>query len=380
MIMTADRFIAGKLRFKGRMATIAIAVSFFVIIISVSISSGFKKEIGKGLSELAGDLQLFESFDGRYSSQEAMVADEDLLAEISSLPQVRETVPVIYRPAIIKAGDSLHGVLFKGVPSSDSTALSAEIPVRLSEIMGLSEGDTMLSYFVGEKVKARKFKVTRVYDALVDASDKLVVKVGIDDLRRLNGWNAGECSLLEVNLVSGASDTGGMRRAADELAAGTGLICLPLQERYPNLYDWLALIDSNVLAILVLMTIVAGFNMISGLLIMLFRSTSTIGVLKTMGMRDSMIASLFLRLSARAAALGMLAGNVLALLFCLVQGTTKLIRLNPVNYFVSFVPVSVNIPMILLSDAVAFAAILLLMLIPTLFISGVDPARTVRVR
>ena len=136
----------------------------------------------------------------------------------------------------------------------------------------------------------------------------------------------------------------------------------------------------NVLAILVLMIIVAGFNMISGLLILLFRSTSTIGTLKSMGMTDKGIASVFLRLSARHTLLGMLLGNAAALLFCLVQGTTHLIRLNPANYFVPFVPVSVNVPMIILADAIAFGVIMLLLLIPTLFISKVDPARTVRVR
>jgi lipoprotein-releasing system permease protein len=86
----------------------------------------------------------------------------------------------------------------------------------------------------------------------------------------------------------------------------------------------------------------------------------------------------FLRVGARTVAIGMAVGNALALLFCLVQGTTHLLKLNPENYFVSFVPVHVNLPGILLADAAAFAGILLLLLIPTLFISKVDPAKTVR--
>ena len=126
------------------------------------------------------------------------------------------------------------------------------------------------------------------------------------------------------------------------------------------------------------MTIVAGFNMISSLLILLFRNVSTIGILKTLGMGDRAIARVFLRVGARTVAIGMAAGNLLALLFCLVQGTTHWIKLNPENYFVSFVPVQVNLPAILLADAAAFAGILLLLLIPTLFISRVDPAKTVK--
>ena len=128
------------------------------------------------------------------------------------------------------------------------------------------------------------------------------------------------------------------------------------------------------------MTVVAGFNMISGLLILLFRNISTIGTLKSMGMGNRAIGGVFLRLSARIVAAGMLAGNAFALLFCFIQNSTHLIKLNPENYFVSFVPVSVNLPLVLIVDAVAFGIIMLLLLIPTLFISKVDPAVTVRVK
>ena len=126
------------------------------------------------------------------------------------------------------------------------------------------------------------------------------------------------------------------------------------------------------------MTVVAGFNMISSLLILLFRHTSTIGTLKAMGMTDRDISSVFLRVSSNLVLKGMAAGNAAALLFCLVQGVTHAIKLDPANYFVSFVPVHVNPLLIVGADLVSFAVILLLLLIPCLFISRVDPATTVR--
>lgn len=169
-----------------------------------------------------------------------------------------------------------------------------------------------------------------------------------------------------------------MRAKAAEAGMYTGLAATAVTDSYSQLFDWLDLIDYNVYAILVLMTVVAGFNMISGLLILLFRNISTIGTLKSLGMTDRSIAGVFLRVSARLAGIGMLAGNAAALLFCLLQGSTKIIRLNPENYFVSFVPVDVNLPMILLADAAAFAVIMLLLLIPSLFISKVDPSVTVK--
>ena len=156
------------------------------------------------------------------------------------------------------------------------------------------------------------------------------------------------------------------------------LVATAAVDRYSTLFDWLNLIDFNVGAILILMTIVAGFNMISGLLILLFRNISTIGTLKALGMTDKGIAGVFLRVSSRIVLIGMAAGNALALLFCLIQGSTHLIRLNPENYFVSFVPVKVDLLSVLAADAAASAAIMLLLLIPSMFISKVDPSETVK--
>ena len=132
--------------------------------------------------------------------------------------------------------------------------------------------------------------------------------------------------------------------------------------------------------ILVLMTIVAGFNMISGLLILLFRNISTIGTLKALGMTDLSISAIFLRVSSSLVLKGMGIGNALALLFCMLQGSTHMIRLNPENYYVSFVPVHLNPAGILLADLSAYLVIMLLLLIPSLYVSRVDPALTVRAK
>ena len=160
--------------------------------------------------------------------------------------------------------------------------------------------------------------------------------------------------------------------------AEEGLVATSSVRTYPQLFDWLDLLDFNVLVILVLMIVVAGFNMVSGLLIVLFRNIATIGTLKTLGMGDRAIGRVFLRVAGGVVLKGMVAGNVLALLFCILQQTTHFLKLDPANYFVSFVPVHIDLPWILAADAVAFAAIMLLLLIPTLFIARVDPAQTVK--
>ena len=377
--MNAESFIASRLRFKGRLAAIAIAVSFFVMILSLAIAGGFRYEIRRGISEVAGDVTLSGSDNSPVS------LDLSYLGRLSEVNGVESITPVIWKPAIIKGPDDISGVLIKGIPMADSCSLQARIPVRLARTLHLQTGDSFTAYFVEDKVRARKFTVSDVYDAPVDSDEMLTVLVPLSDLQRLCGWDENTAGSLEVltrqevpaeNVAMEMSVISYTAHEEEEdiLRASTA------RQRYPQLFDWLDLIDFNVLAIILLMTVVAGFNMISGLLILLFRNISTIGTLKSLGMGNRAIAGVFLRVAARIVAVGMLIGNALALLFCLVQGTTHFIRLNPANYFVSFVPVHISLPLVLMVDIVAFGAIMLMLLIPTLFISKVDPAETVRIK
>ena len=383
--MRAEGFIARRLRVKEKMAVIAIAISFFVIIIAVAISAGFRREIRGGVSAVTGDVLLTNAAADLTGGADP-VRTPSCLKDLEEVRGVESIEPVVYGAGILKLGDEIQGALFKGTPA-DTASMGVRVPASLAGRFGLAVGDDLTAYFAGEKTKVRKWHILSVYDSALatDAGQLLYVPIG--DLRRLREWEQDESSLLEVTVEPRFRERNALQALNAELgwrataAAGADedpLRAVPATERFPQLFDWLDLIDFNVYAILLLMTIVAGFNMISGLLILLFRHVSTIGTLKTLGMGDRAVAGVFLRVGARSAAFGMAAGNALALLFCLVQGTTHWIKLNPENYFVSYVPVHVNLPGILLADAAAFAGILLLLLIPTLFISRVDPARTVK--
>ena len=399
MIMDASFFIARRLRFKGHIAVTAIAISFLVMIIAVSISSGFRSEIRKGLSTISGDVQLTPPNLNVLDQTRPIEDDAAYLPVIKEIEGVEDIVPVVYRAGIVKNGSNIHGVLVKGVPGGasrvapqvqhDSVPLAVAVPRRLCEISGLKVGDRMLTYFVGEKVKLRQFNIVSVYDAVVETDSRLVVYAEISDLQRLDGWAENQVSAMEIALrptfrteqkISEMTEQIGVYVNAFSAESDSPVIAVSSVSRYPQLFDWLDLIDFNVFFILLLMIIVAGFNMISGLLIMLFENISTIGLLKSIGMTDRSISKVFLSSAAVLVAKGMLAGNLLAVLFCIVQGTTHLLKLDPENYFVSYVPVHLDFLPVLIADVVAFAAILLLLLIPTLFISKVDPAETVRVK
>jgi len=375
-------------------AAIAIAVSFFVIIVAVAVSAGFRKSVRDGVAAMTGDVRImpYVSANGDPVPIPAHLPSEEA---ILALPGVEAIQPVAVRAGIVKNGDIIHGVVVKGVvetpgqaggdvmAGTDRPSLAVSIPHRLAEITGLGVGDDLLTYFVGEKVRVRKFHITAIHRDLVEVDDNLLVYARLEDIQRLNGWDADEVSCLDVSLSEGAprKETAG-RIGHILLDSGhpeeESLYVASSEDTYPQIFDWLKLLDFNVVVILILMTVVAGFNMVSGLLIMLLRNISTIGTLKTLGMSNKAVGRLFVRIGAEAVLKGMLIGNGLALLFCLIQGTTHLIPLDPANYFVAWVPIHINILWILLADVAAFLGILALLWLPSLVVASIDPAKTVK--
>ena len=393
--MDVSLFIASRLRFKEKVVLSCITVSFLIVIIAVAVSSGFRTEIRNGVSRVTGDVQLALPRLNYLEESSPVNASPTYIDKVLDVDGVESVQPVVYRAGIVKDDSDIFGVMVKGVTDAsaeaagivlpDSVKLGVSIPSAFAELSGLSVGDRMLAYFIGDRVKVRQFNVAAIYESLVETDGRYLVYADIDEMRRLNGWDDDQASMLEdgyrdEQTIEAVSDQIGFVMKAYATEDDDVLVSMSSVSRFPQLFDWLGLIDFNVFFILLLMTIVAGFNMISGLLIMLFENISTIGLLKSLGMTDRSIAKVFLASSAVLVLKGMVLGNALAFLFCFIQDKTHILRLDPENYFVSFVPVHIDFGTVFLADAAVFAAIMLLLLIPSLFISRVDPAETVRVR
>lgn len=384
--MNVVRFISSKIKFSGKIAVISVSVSFFVIIIAIAISAGFRNEIRNGVSDLMGDVFLSpvsnDFLSGSYPLPEKMSYNDEIL----SIKGVKSITPVVYRAGILREGD-IYGLVFKGVDNNSSKKKEpfVKIPKSIAKKTGYKIGDRMTVYFIGEKVRVRKFEIDSIYDDVLGGNDKTLAFVDIDELRRINGWKNNEVSAFEIGLEPEYRNVLQMEEIASEIG---NVAYLNLKEdepalfsssavrRFPQLFDWLELIDFNVFIILGLMILVAGFNMISGSLIMLFRNISTIGTLKTLGMRNGSIARVFLRSASILVLKGLVIGNALALSFCILQSCTHCIKLNPENYFVSYVPIHINIGLIVIIDIIAYLIIMILLLLPSIFVSKIDPAKT----
>ncbi len=369
--MSIGRFIADRLEFKSRLALVSTFLSAFVIVLSISILQGFKRELYSSISSLCSEIRLQDG-QGRMNTaaQEWKGLDRD--------KRIASVYPAVYQSSIIKKNGVLQGVLFRNSDKLTSP-LGVIIPMSLAKKLDVSQGDTLLSYFIADKVKARNFIVQDIIPdpALLDRNS-VVVYASTSDLQRLKGYSADEADCLEIRLTP--QNQG--RRAIDditaELAYKTGLQALSSTKSYPAIYDWLQILDTNVLVIMTLMCIVAGFNMISAFLITVIRNTSTIGTLKTLGMTGRQISRAFVLSAARTSLKGLFIGDAAALLFCLVQSHTHLLKLDAENYFVSYVPIYADIPLIVLANAAALVIIMAFVSIPTGKISRIDPAQSTK--
>lgn len=412
--MNLNLFLANKIGSKAdstgrlsRMGTVisvvSVALSIAVIIVAVAVSDGFRSEIGSKARGFSGDVVLAEPGMEITLESGPVKADLSYINKLEDLPFVERVSPVAYKQGILKTDNEISGLLLKGVdstynldfygkflregrlPELNGKSISNEIILsgRVADMLHYKVGDRVVAYFVGEQVRVRSFNLVGIFDAQLEKLDKFLAVGDIRHISRLNGWGNGVSGYeLFLEKEAGEKELAAIEDVIfeNQLEEDTPVIPTSLQEKYYILYDWLHLLDLNVLIILALMIAVAGFNMVSGLLIMLFERISQIGLLKSMGMTNRAVAGIFLTKSAIVVLKGMLWGNAIAVLLCLVQKHFGVISLNPDNYFVSSVPIEFSLAWILAMNLIAFAAIMLIMLLPCHFISRIDPASTMRVK
>jgi len=396
--MRLSWFIANRIGSRGEkglsslgnvIAVLSVALSIMVIIIAISVSRGFRSQMMEKMAAFAGDVNvsvLLPSGGSDYiNADEYSLPPLSARDEILSIPYVSEVLGVSYRPGMIKTEEDIQGVMLKGVDTlfaEDGCYVSG----KLGDLLGFNVGDKATFYFVGQNVKVRRLKILGLFSSSLENLDKFYVICSKKLVNGLNGWEEDRASAYQIMFTDHSDKDYPSRRVqigdivyrsfeGENLPRVSGAY-----DDMGNLVDWLRLLDMNVLIILVLMIAVSAFNMISCVLIILFENISSIGVLKSLGMKNSGIKKVFLAKSARIVLTGLAIGNVLAIAFCLLQKHFHFIRLNPENYFISYVPIDISWWSILAADVISFIAIMAILLIPCHFISRIQPSKTIRVR
>lgn len=386
-----------------RIAMIGIALGLAVMILSVAIVVGFKKEVRNKVIGFGSHIQI-SNFDNNASYESSPIAVSDtLLASLRAFPGVRHVEAFATKPGILKTDEDFQGIVLKGVDAdfdwtffrsnliqgdtltlySDKTSTDVLISRYLSDLLRLQVGDSFLTYFVQDDVRARKFHVTGIYETGFVDYDKLFVLADIRQIRRLNGWDADQVSGLELlvedwDRVDTVSEELFYRMEMEQDRFGNTYFVRSIKELNPMIFSWLDVLDINVVVILVLMMAVAGFTMISGLLIIILERTQMIGLLKAMGADNTRIRHIFLYVSFFLIGKGMLWGNVIGVLLCVVQHRWGIVSLDPSVYYLNAVPIDLNPIAWLLLNLGALTVSMLMMLGPSFLITRIDPAKSIR--
>lgn len=386
-------------------ATLGVAIGVAVVIVSMAVVLGFKHTIRDKVVGFGSHIVVENFMSLQTSKTEPIIVGDSLMNALRKIEGVKHVQRFALTQGIIKTDDDFLGVSFKGIDEDYDTAFIAsslvdgEMPrfsrekstnkilvsKTIADKMQIKAGDKVFAYFMNDStgVRARRFTVTGIYQTNLSKYDEVMCFADLYTVCKINGWNNEEALGTEL-LLNDIEETDAVEdRLIDEIhhhtdRNGATYCSATIREQSPQLFSWLDLLDLNVVIILALMLSVAGFTIISGLLIIILEKTSMIGVLKALGARNRLIRHTFLTLAMMIVGKGIFWGNVLGLGICLIQSSTGLIKLDPATYYVETVPVELTLTTWLLINIGTVIACTLVLVLPSFFTSSINPARSMR--
>ena len=404
--MNFEYFIAGRIAIKSertfsklivRIAIVGVMLSLAVMILSIAIIKGFKTEIQDKVRGYLGDVQITRYDLNNSFEHSPFVLDSETAKKLKENPDVEYFYPFATKPAILSANEEIEGINFKGVDKSynwdyikqhiisgtiidfsDSTAAMQELLVSnyTANRLKLKTGDDFIMYFVQNQLRPRKFKIVGIYDIGVEDIDKSFVLGNLNIIKRLNNWNANQIGGVEIRIKNFKD----LNKVSLEIFE-----CLPqnlrsfsIVENFPNIFNWMSLLDVNTNVLLILMLIVGVINMVTALLIMILEKTNMIGMLKSFGASNWSIMKIFLYNAAYLIGIGLLLGNILGLGLGFFQQATHIFKLNQSSYFLTYAPIEIHFIDVLGLNVLTVVVCLIVLIIPSLLISKVSPLKAIR--
>ncbi|MDE6647245.1 MAG: ABC transporter permease [Prevotella sp.] len=384
-----------------RIATAGVAIGLAVMLITVSVVFGFKHTIRDKVIGFGSHISIQSFMAQQTASPVPICISDTLMRQLKALPEVRHVQQYTMTQGILKTDDDFLGVAFKGIGrdydvsflsqyivegelphfSDDKTSYQLLVSRMMADKLSLHVGDRVYAYFVGnDDVRARKFTIKGIYQTNMTQFDQTLCCTDYRIPIRLNGWEQDQCSGAEI-LVK---DFDRLDETAQQVMRlvnhdsdryGETFTSQTIHEAYPQIFSWLELLDINVWIILVLMVCVAGFTMVSGLLIIILERTQMIGLLKALGARNATIRHTFLWFAAFIISQGLLLGDVLGIGLILLQQQTGFISLDPANYYVDTAPMELNVPVIVALNVATLLISIFVLIAPSFLISHIHPAK-----
>ena len=373
------------------------------MIVAVAIVTGFKKEISNKVTGFGAHIQIL-NMDSNLSYETAPVPSGlESVKRIREIEGIKNVQPFAIKAGIIKTGEEIHGAVLKGIDKSfDWTFIEEHLSegelfhvndtVRTNNVvlsgstarlLNLGVGDRFTMYFIQDPPRARTFTISGIYNTSLEQFDMLYIFADIKQVQRLNNWDMGEVSGYEVLIekMDNLPEMAWLVReqvGIDFLEDGGRLRVETIEQKYAQIFDWLKLQDMNVIVLVILMVVVAGFNMISGLLILILERTNMIGILKALGTNNVSVRKIFMYQSAYLTLVGLFWGNLFGLGICLAQKYLNLMPLDPSSYYLDTVPINLNLLHLLMLNLGTMVITFLFLLIPSMIIARISPEKSIR--
>lgn len=402
----AKRIIASK-RYKNsvsspiiRISILAIAIGIAVMLFSVATGVGLQKKIKEKISGFNGDIQI-----SHYDANNSKVTvtpisrNQDFYPDFEGVPNVRKVQVFATKAGIIRTPDEFEGIVLKGVDKDydwsffNSYLKSGRVPGFDEELsnevllsnktagrLRLETGDIFHMFFVKDDPNmapnSRKFEVAGIFDSGFEEFDETFIIGDIRHIQRINKWDEDQVGGFEVFI----HDFDRLRNTGAEVyrSIDPTLNAFTTAEKYPAIFEWLSLFDTNIVVIIGVMILIAGINMITALLVLILERTQMIGVLKALGNQNWSIRRIFLYNAAYLIGKGLFWGNLVGLGLLLIQRYFGVIRLNPETYYVNEAPVYLSVPAWLFINVGTLLLCLLMLLIPSYIVSKISPVKAIK--
>ncbi|OFX19318.1 MAG: ABC transporter permease [Bacteroidetes bacterium GWA2_31_9b] len=412
--MNTELFIARRIFFdktikKGishpivTIAIIGIALGLAVMILSVAIVTGFKSEISNKVIGFGSHIQII-NYDTNVSYETVPInKNQSFYSDLKNLQGIKHVQVFATKAGILKTKTDFQGIVLKGVGSdfdwsffnsyitegelftiSDSTKTDRILISKyLADLLKLHAGDKVHAYFIQQPPRTRAFTVSGIYQTNLAEFDEQIALVDIGHIQSINNWTSDQISGLEVT-IDDFSQLEEMTETVKDIAGfsfsseGAKLRIQNIKEKYPQIFDWLNLTDLNVWVILIIITLVAGFNMVSGLLILILERTNMIGILKAVGTNNWSIRKIFLYQSGFLITKGLIWGNIVGIAICILQSQFQIIKLDPASYYLEAVPINLKLWHILALNVASLIITVLMLVVPSYIISRLSPEKTIR--
>lgn len=379
------------------LSIIGIALGIIIMLLSIGITVGYKTEIRKRVIDMGGHIRI-SNYDFNYSYEPVPIEiDQINLAALSRNPDIKAVLFYSTKVGIIKTDDQVEGIVLKGVDSSffhtgfanniiegksivyPNNKASQEIVIskKMSQKTNLAIGDKVRTYFVQDPPKQRSFTIVGIYETGLPEYDDLFAIVDLRQVQKLNNWDSSSVGGVEILL----SDFDKMDQTTSFVNKNIGykLKAETIKQIYPQIFEWIALFDTNVIVLIIITIFVCLVTLLSTFFIIILEETRTIGILKAMGMKNSNISYIFLWMAGRIIIKGLLAGNFIALTFAFIQHKYHLIKLDAATYYVPYIPIDISVGAVLIINIAVFILCLAALLIPGRIIAKhVSPVEAIR--